>query len=143
VPGAFGATYKEAADRIAEADLGLRGAFGVVADAEQYGSNVSVLAQRLNQAGAFLARAREYLKVGNYSGAISFADDCQSLADGVGSDAAALRSDAVAPAGNWWIPIVISVSGSVVVVVVLFFVWRWFKQGYLKRILKSRPEVTG
>jgi hypothetical protein len=132
--------------------LGLRGAFGVVADAEQYGANVSVLAQRLNQAGASLARAREYLTVGNYSGsagaryysdAISFADDCKSLADGVGSDAVALKSDAVAAAGNWWIPVVISVSGSVIVVVVLFFVWRWFKQGYLKRILRSRPEVTG
>jgi hypothetical protein len=122
--------------------LGLRGAFGVVADAEQYGANVSVLAQRLNQAGASLARAREYLTVGNYSGAISFADDCKSLADGVGSDAVALKNDAVAAAGNWWIPIVISVLGSVVVVVVLFFVWRWFKQGYVKRILKSQPEVT-
>ena len=143
LPRAFGATYKEATDRIAEADLGLRGAFGVVADAEQHGANVSVLAERLNEAGAFLARAREYLTVGNYSGAISFADDCKSLVDGVGSDAVVLRSDAVAAAGNWWIPIVISVSGSVVVVVVLFFVWRWFKQGYLKRILKSRPEVNG
>jgi hypothetical protein len=143
VPKAFGATYKEAADRIAEADLGLRGAFGTVADAEQHGANVSVLAQQLNQAGAFLARAREYLTVGNYSGAISFADDCESLAGGVGSDAVALRSDAVAAAVNWWIPIVFSVSGSVVVVVVLFFVWRWFKQGFLKRILKNRPEVTG
>jgi hypothetical protein len=65
------------------------------------------------------------------------------LADGVGSDAVALKNDAVAAAGNWWIPIVISVLGSVVVVVVLFFVWRWFKQGHLKRILKSQPEVTG
>jgi hypothetical protein len=123
--------------------LGLRGAFSTVADAEQHGANVSVLAQRLNQAGALLARANEYLTVGNYSGAISFADDCESLAGGIGSDADALRSDAVAAAGNWWIPIVFSVSGSVLVVVVLFFVWRWFRQGYLKRILKSRPEVTG
>jgi hypothetical protein len=143
MPGVFGATYKEAADRIAEAEESLRGAFDTVVDAEQAGANVSVLAQRLNQAGASLARAREYLTVGNYSGAISFADDCKSFADGVGSDAVALRSDAIGAAGNWWIPIAISVSGSAMVIVVLFFVWRWFKQGYLKRILRSRPEVTG
>lgn len=148
LPRAFAATHKEAADRIAEADLGLRSAFGTVADAEQHGVNVSqyMLTLRLNQAGAFLARARSYLTVGNYSGAISLADDCKSMADGIGSDARALRSDAVAAGGNWWIPIVISASCSAVVVVVLFFVWRWFKQGFLRareRILKSRPEVTG
>ena len=143
VPRVFGATYKEAADRIAEAEDSLRGAFNTVVDAEHAGANVSVLAQRLNQAGASLGRARGYLTVGNYSGALSFADNCKSLAGGVGSDAVALKGDAVAAAGNWWVPVVISVAGSVVVIIAMFAVWRWFKRGYLKRVLGSRPEVTG
>ncbi len=128
---------------VAGADQALRAAFRSVLDAEQSGANVSALLPRLNEAGSALTVAEEALTAGNYSDAAVSAGVCKSLANGVEGDAVVLKSDAVAAAGNWWVTVVLSVVGSVVFVGVLFFVWRRFRRGYLKRMLGSRPEVTG
>jgi hypothetical protein len=102
-----------------------------------------VLLLRLDGAGGNLTWAEVALAAGNYSDAVSFAGVCRSEALSVDADAVALGNDAVIVAGNWWMMVVFSVASSVVFVVVLVFVWRGFRQGYLKRIMKFRPEVTG
>jgi hypothetical protein len=135
--------YQDASAHVLVADQSLRVAFNSSLDAEQGGANVSALLVKLSDAGSILRRAEAALAAGNYSDALSLADTCKSLADGVRTDASVLKSDAVAAAGNWWMTVVFSVAGSVVFVVVLFFVWGRFKQRYLKRLLRSRPEVTG
>jgi ABC-type uncharacterized transport system permease subunit len=101
------------------------------------------LLSRLDEVGSNLTWAEVALAAGNYSDAVGFAGVCKSEADLVGVDAVGLGNDAVLAAGDWWMMVVFSVVGSVVFVVVLFFVWRWFKRGYLKRVMQSRPEVTG
>jgi hypothetical protein len=140
---AFAVTYQEAADQVAEADQTLRNAFNGVLDAEKNGANVSALLPRLTEAGSALTRAEEALRIGNYSDAVNRASTCKSLVSSVAGDAVALKIDAVAASGNWWIMVLFSVAASVVFGVVLLFVWRWFRRGYLKRMLGSRPEVTG
>ena len=135
--------YQDASAQILVADQSLRVAFNSSLDAEQSGANVSALLVRLSDAGSILRRAEAALVAGDYSDALSLADTCKSLADGVRTDASALKNDAVASAGNWWMTVALSVAGSVVFVVALFFVWGRFKQRYLKRLLGSRPEVTG
>jgi hypothetical protein len=83
------------------------------------------------------------LAAGNFSDAVGFAGVCKSEAVSVRADAVVLRNDAVVVAGNWWMTVVFSVAGSVVFVVVLVFVWCRFRQGYLKRVMRFRPEVKG
>lgn len=143
VQKAFAVTYQEASNDVASADQALRGAFNGVLDAEKTGANVSALLVRLNDAGGNLTLAEDALAAGNYSDAVGFAGACESLSNGVGADAVVFKSDAVAAAGNWWMTVLFSVAGSVVFAVVLLFVWRRFRSGYLKKMLGSRPEVTG
>lgn len=139
----FGITYQDAAGQVTDARQTLRNAFNSVVGAEQNGANVSLLLIRLDAAGSNLTLAEAALAVRNYSGVVSLAGSCKSDADAVGVEAVKLGNDAVLAAGNWWTMVVFSVVGSVVFVLVLFFVWRWFKRGYLKRVLNSRPEVRG
>lgn len=143
LPRGFAVTSQEASASVAGADQALRAAFVSAYEAEQSGANVSGLLVRLDDAGSDLTRAEAALAAGDYSGAASLAATCKSLANGIGSDASVLKGDAVAAAGNWWMTMVFSVVGSVVFGVILLFVWRRFSRGYLKRIMRSRPVVTG
>jgi hypothetical protein len=143
VRDAFGVTYQEAAGQVADASQALGKAFDSIANAEQNGANVSLLLSRLDWAGSNLTWAEMALAAGNYSDAVSFAGVCKSEADAVGVDAVVLGNNAVLAAGNWWRMVVFSVVGSAVFVVALLFVWRRFKAGYVKRVMKSRPEMTG
>jgi hypothetical protein len=142
VHDAFGVTYQDAAGQVTDASQALQDAFKSVVDAEQKGANVSLLLSRLDEAGSNLTWAEAALAVSNYSDAVSFAGVCKSEADLVGVDAVGLGNDAVLAVGNWWIMVVFSVVGAVVFLAVLFVVWRFFKRGYLKRVMHSRPEVT-
>jgi hypothetical protein len=142
VHDAFGVTYQEASDQVTTADQALRAAFRSVLDAEHKGAEVGLLLPRLNEAGSVLSQAEEALKAGNYSKAVADAGTCKSLANGVAGDAVALKNDAVAASGNWWVTVLLSIVASVVFTGVLLFVWRWFRRGYVKKVLGSRPEVT-
>lgn len=143
VPRGFAVTSQDAVTSVTTADAALRSAFVNALDAEQNGSNVSALIVRLNDAGSNLTLAEAAFDAGNYSDAVNLANNCKGLADSVSGDAAVLKSDAVSAAGLWWETILLSVFGSVVFVVVLFLIWRRFRVDYVKRVLKSKPEVTG
>jgi hypothetical protein len=134
--------FEEASVAVADADTALRGAFDAVLDAESAGANVSGLMGRLNDAGVALTGANVALAAGNYSDAVGRAGECRGLADGVVLDAGVLKNDAAAQASRWWVTVLLSVTGSVVFVVVLFLVWRRFKRYYADRLLGSRPEVA-
>lgn len=142
-PRAFAVTSQDASSSIASADQALRSAFSGAADAEKSGANVSALMARLNDAGGNLTSAEVALDAGDYSDAVNLANACKSLADGVSRDASVLKADAVAASGLWWQTVLFSAVGSLVVVVVLFLVWRRFRAGYVKRLMTSKPEVAG
>ena len=142
VPLAFAASGEEAEAAVAVAEVRLRGAFAACLDAEAAGANVTGLMTRLSLAGVELSGARVSLAAGNFSDAVSRAEACRGLADGVSGDANALRTDAVAQAAGWWVTVLLSAAGSVVFVCVLFLVWRRFKRVYGDRLLKCRPEVA-
>lgn len=143
VQSALAVTYQEAADQVANADQTLRSAFNSVSDAEQSGANVSILLSRLTEASSVLTQAEEALMGANYSSTVNLAGTCKSLATVVGEDAVALKSDVAAASGNWWITVLLSSVASVATVVAVFFVWRWFRRNYLRKMMESRPEVTG
>jgi hypothetical protein len=142
VPCGLAIGSEEASAAVADADPALRGAFVAVSDAESAGANVSGLMGRLNDAGVALTGAKVALAAGNYSDAVSRAGECRGLVDGVVLDAGTLKNDAAAQASLWWLTVLLSVTGSVVFVVVLFLVWRRFKRYYADRLLGCRPEVA-
>jgi hypothetical protein len=112
-------------------------------DAERAGANVSGLILRLNEAGGILAEAEIALRNGNSSEAASKASQCIGIAESVKGDADVLKVSALEKAQTvFWTSLTFSVVGIAVFVVVLMLVWRWFKRGYVGKMLGMKPEVT-
>jgi hypothetical protein len=133
----------EASLAVAEAESVLKQAFEAILEAEEARGNVSDLVIRLNEAGWLLAKAENAFRVGNFNEAIDKAEECFQVADGVLADALSLKMEALAEAeAAFWGKLHFSVAGSIVFIVVLFFVWRWFRRFYARGLLRMRPEVA-
>jgi hypothetical protein len=133
----------EASSAIGEADNALRRAFEAVLEAERAGVNVSDLIVKLDGAGGLLAEAENAYRVGNFSEAVSKADKCSMLADGVVGEALSLKSSALADAQRAVLQtLTFSWVGGVAFLAVLFFVWGWFKRVYAEKLLRMKPEVA-
>jgi hypothetical protein len=133
----------EASLAIGEADSALRRAFEAVLEAERAGANVSDLIVKLDEAGGLLAEAENAYRVGNFSEAVSKADKCSMLADGVVGEALSLKSSALADAQKATLQtLTFSCVGGVAFLTVLFFVWGWFKRAYAEKLMRMKPEVA-
>lgn len=138
-----GNTADEGSSFVLKAEYDLRGAFEAVLEAERAGANVSVLVEKLNEAGRFLAEAENALRGGNFSEAVSEAGRCSLAAEGIVGEALSLKSLALVQSQRAFrLNLAISVVTSSVFIVVLFFVWRWFKGFYVKKLLRMKPEVV-
>jgi hypothetical protein len=140
----------EASASVGEADVAVGQAFNdtlqafnATLDAERAGANVSGLIVRLDEAGSMLEEAEIALKNGDSSGAANNASLCIGIAASVNSTAAALKTSALVDASTlFWRYLTFSVVSIVVFVIVLAYVWRWFKRSYLKKALQMKPEVA-
>jgi hypothetical protein len=133
----------EASSAIGEADNALRQAFEAVLEAERAGVNVSDLLVKLDEAGGLLAEAENAYRVGNFSEAISKAERCSLVADGVIGEALSLKSSALADAQKAVLQtLTFSWVGGVAFLAVLFFVWSWFKRAYAEKLMRMKPEVA-
>jgi hypothetical protein len=133
----------EASSSVGEADVAVRQAFNATLDAERAGANVSGLILRLNEAGEILVEAEIALGNGNSSEAASKAGQCIGIAESVKGDADVLKASALEKAQTvFWASLAFSVVGIAVFVVVLEFVWRRFKRGYVGKMLGMKPEVA-
>jgi len=133
----------EASSAIGDADNALRRAFEAVLEAESAGANVSGLIARLNEAGELLAEAEIARKIGSVSEAASEAEQCSVLADGVMDEAITLKGEVLAGAQiAFWQDLTVTVMGSAVFLVAMFFVWGWFKRAYAEKLLRMKPEVA-
>jgi len=133
----------EASTSVGDADVAVRQAFNATLDAERAGANVSGLILRLNEAGRILTEAEIALGNGNSSEAASKAVQCIGIAESVKSDADVLKASALDGARTvFWMSLTFSVVGIAVFVVVLMLVWRWFKGGYVRKMLGMKPEVA-
>jgi hypothetical protein len=133
----------EASSAIGEADNALRMAFEAVLEAERAGVNVSDLIVKLDEASGLLAEAENAYRVGNFSEAISKADKCSMLADGVVGEALSLKSSALADAQKAVLQtLTFSWVGDAAFLTVLFFVWGWFKRAYAEKLMRMKPEVA-
>jgi len=133
----------DASASVGEADVAVRQAFNATLDAERAGANVSGLILRLNEAGEILTEAEMALGTGNSSEAASKAVQCIGIAESVKGDAVVLKASALDEAQTvFWMSLTFSVVGIAVFVVVLMLVWRWFKGGYVRKMLGMKPEVA-
>jgi hypothetical protein len=132
-----------ASSSVGEADVAVRRAFNATLDAERAGANVSGLILRLNEAGTILGEAEIALRGGDSSEAAGKAVQCVEIAESVKGDADVLKASALDGARTvFWASLAFSVVGIAVFVVVLMLVWRWFKRGYVRRMLGMKPEVA-
>jgi hypothetical protein len=128
---------------IEQADVAVRRAFNATLDAEAAGANVSGLILRLNEAGEALGEAENALRDGDSNAAAGNASLCIGIAESVKSDADVLKALALEKAQMvFWTSLTFSVASVAVFVVVLMLVWRWFKHGYVGKMLGMKPEVT-
>jgi len=131
------------ASLIEEAESKLHVAFEAVLEAESVGANVSGLIARLNEAGELLAEAEIADKIGSFSEAVSKAEQCSVLADGVMDEAITLKGEVLAGAQiAFWQDLTVTAMGSAVFLVAMFFVWGWFKRAYAKKLLRMKLEVA-
>ena len=139
----YASASDEASSAIDEADDALRRAFEAVLEAERAGANVSGLIVKLDEAGGLLAEAENAYRNGNVSEAASKAKECSGLADRVRDEALTLKGSALAVGQNiFWQNLSITLVGSEVFLIFLFFVWDWFKRFYSKKLMKMKPEVA-
>jgi len=133
----------EASSAIEGAENVLRQAFEAVLEAERAGANISSLMTTLNEAGRLLAEAEIAYGIGNSGEAVSEADQCYVLVNGVIGEALSLKSSVLADAQRISMQtLTLSLMGSVAFLIVLFFAWGLFKRVYAKRLLKMKPEVA-
>lgn len=105
--------------------------YGAVVEAEGAGANVTDLLAALNEAGWLLSRAHLAYETGNFSLAVSFAEQSRARLDGFVGGAEVLKKSA-AETGYWdfMVNVVGSAVGAVAVVVGGFAVWNFLKRKY-------------
>jgi len=115
-------------------------AFSAVLDAEKAGANVTSLQAQLNNVAGNLAQAENSYLSGNYSAAATQADKVLPIAQQVTIHAQEAKQAAtVSRQDVFWSTIAFTVIGSIVFVLVLFLVWRWFKRRYINNLSESKP----
>ena len=128
--------------QLVEANQALQDAFVAVLEAEQAGANVAGLLGQLSSAADLLAQAEISYRIGDVYGAFDKATSVSVVASEVENDAVRVGSLAL-NRGEIAIysSVAVSFVGGVFFVFVVFLIWKWFRQYYVKRLLDSRPEV--
>jgi hypothetical protein len=126
----FGVANQEAAfSKISEAEDALLAAYGAVLEAERAGANISRLLIRLNEAGAFLSRAKLAYGTEDFDSAVHFADQSLTKLNGSVTEANRLKWSAE-HAGYW--DFLVNFAGSGVgalsIFVVSLVVWTALKR---------------
>lgn len=135
--------YVEAASSLDGAEELVCQAFETVLEAEEAGANVSILMADLNEAGALLAEAEILRRNGDVDEAAGIAEQAVVIANDVEREALELKNLASVNRQNvFWFSSVCSLVGVSVFLIVLFFVWSWFRRVYVRRLLRMKPEVV-
>lgn len=113
-----------------------------VLGAEKAGANVTSLVNQLNEGVLLLSEAENAYRAGDTTTAINNAEAANSIVSQVTLSAQNLQEKAKLGTPNLWLNTALTVIGSSVFLLVLFFVWRWFKRSYITKLSKAKPEVT-
>jgi hypothetical protein len=137
------AQTNQADSKLQSANNSVNQAFNAVLDAQKAGANVTDLLSQLNTAANILAQAENSYRARDINGAIAKANSLLPITQEITNDAQVLKQSAIVNTqNNFWSTIIFSVVITVVFVLVLFFIWRWFKRNYMNRLSEVKPEVT-
>ncbi len=141
----FGAAQTDAIQvNLQTANNRLNQAFSDVVEAEKAGANVTSLLVQLNGAADLLAQAENTYRSGDITDVQAKVDSVVATAGQVSSLAQTAQTDAKASGQTGLVlTVAFSAVGSIVLVFVLFWVWRILKGSYIKRIGDMKPEVVG
>jgi hypothetical protein len=129
--------------KLQQANNAIEQAFNAVQNAERAGANVTSLTDQLNSAAELLATAENAYRTGNDDLAISDVDAVLPIAQQVTAQAQTAQENALSSAQtSFQYTIIISIVAAIAFVASLFFIWRPFKQSYIGRLYKKKPEVT-
>jgi hypothetical protein len=129
---------------VKQAEESVTTAFKAVLDAEAAGANVSGLIVELNQAVGLLSEAKIALGNGDFDGAAEDAASVVEVAEQVRDEASSLRASALVHRDLVFNALLVGSSiGVSVFLVFMWFLWRWFKGYYVRRVLGLKPEVVG
>ena len=142
LPGSV-APADQATFRIQNANAAVNQAFNEVWEAEKAGVNVDTLLNQLSHTATLLANAENAYRAGNFSISISYANAVLPITQQV-LLAAQTQKQAALDSNQIMFPLTAftSVLASIILVVVLLFVWKWLKSRYIKRIYESKPELV-
>ena len=143
VSSVSGVGSDEALTAIDRADSAIVLAYRAVLEAEGAGANVSGLLEELNFGAEALATANMLYRVGNFDGAVNFADLCyDSVVDVAAKADEAVRLAEFEGKNQLYLTSAASTLGVCSVVLGGVFGWRVFKRRYFRRVLETKPEVV-
>jgi hypothetical protein len=132
----------QTAAKLQAANTAVNEAFTAILEAQKVGANVTDLLSQLNYADSVLASAENSYRAGDLIGAGNQADSVIPLAQQVTSLAQSAEQAALVSGENAFLEtIALTIFGSFVFVLVLFFVWRRFKHRYVENLSDSESEL--
>jgi hypothetical protein len=115
----------------------------LVNEAENAGADISGFSSLLNDAAQLLAQAATSLRVGDFEGAVRFADLASDISRQIKVEAEALRDVQLgSPVWNMWLTMVSSLFAVLVVAFASFGIWNVFKRLYYRKLRDMKPEVA-
>lgn len=132
----------EVQSKLDAARASINQAFTSVMEAEAAGANINNLVSQMNDALGLLAQAENAFRQNDFDATSIKADGALLLAGQINTAAQNARESASSSRqSSFWLSIVFSIIGIVIFLVVLFQIWRWFKQRYTRNLLNLKPEV--
>ncbi len=124
------ANEDDAIQVIDQAEEAVTMAYEAVSEAEEAGANVSLLLDRLNVAGEYLAEANMLFRLGDFDGSVYSAGlASEQVGEDFAGEADGLRVDAEeSERERWFTNIIISVVGVIAVVLGTSVTWLIFKR---------------
>ena len=118
-------------------------AFSAILAAQKAGANVTDLLLQLNYAQNVLANAQNSYRTGDLVDAGTQADNVVPIAQQVTSLAQSAEQAALVSGQNAFLTTIgLTVIGSIAFLVVLFIVWRLFKNRYIGSLSDAKPELV-
>jgi hypothetical protein len=125
------------------AESAIETAFKNVLSAQNAGGNVTLLIDRLTLACALLDNTENAQRSNDSIDVTAKIINAQQIAEQVNEDAIQLLDESASNySTTFWATIIFSIIFSFFFVLILFFVWRRFKQHYTRKLLGMKPEVV-
>ncbi len=133
----------DAAFAISSAEVVMASAYQAVREAERAGADVSGFSELLKDGAQLLAQAHTSFRIGDFDGAVRFANLTGEIGKEVEVKAFQLRDlQRGLPVWQMWLIMVQSFFGVLGVLLGSFLSWRVFKRLYYRRIRVMKPEVA-